>query len=306
MKKIDLHLHLDGSVLVSTAEDILKMDNLKDKMLSTDDNSLEEYLNKFDIPIKVLQTKENIIRVCKDLINTLINNEVIYAEVRFCPLFHTSLLTLDEVVDSVLEGLKSDKVKTNVILCMMRNLSYEENMSIISLAKKYLGKGVCAIDLAGDERKYKLNEFIDLFNIVKENNIPFTIHAGEVDHIDIITAISLGTKRIGHGIKANDKELELIKENNILLEICPTSNIDTKAFNNYNEHNIYDLYRKGVNISINTDNMTVSNIDLNKEYNKLLSSFPFTISDLKKINKVALSYAFLSENEKKELLTKMD
>ena len=167
-----------------------------------------------------------------------------------------------------------------------------------------MNKGVVAIDLAGDEKGHKLKENIELFKIAKEKNIPFTIHAGEVDDIDVIDAINLGVTRIGHGIKSNKEELGLIKEKNILLEVCPTSNIDTKAFDSYNEHNIYNLYKNGINISINTDNMTVSNIDLNKEYKKLIDNFGFTIQDLININKNAIKYAFISEEEKQELLNK--
>lgn len=305
IKKIELHLHLDGSILLDTAKRLSKLDNVEDQMIGANAENLKEYLTKFDLPISLMQTKENLKEVSKDLVNKLEKDNVIYAEIRFCPLFHVKEgLNLDEVIESILEGLKNDKVKTNLILCMMRGFPFEENVKVIDLAYKYLNKGVVAVDLAGDENGYKLKEHLDLFEIAKEKNIPFTIHSGEVDSIDVIDAINIGTKRIGHGIKSTKEQLELIKEKDILLEVCPTSNIDTKAFNNYNEHNIYDLYKEGVNISINTDNMTVSNIDLNKEYKKLLDNFNFTIEDLININKNAIKYAFISEEEKKELLNK--
>ena len=305
IKKVELHLHLDGSILLDTAKRLSKLDNVEDQMIGANAENLKEYLTKFDLPISLMQTKENLKEVSKDLVNKLEKDNVIYAEIRFCPLFHVKEgLNLDEVIESILEGLKNDKVKTNLILCMMRGFPFEENVKVIDLAYKYLNKGVVAVDLAGDENGYKLKEHLDLFEIAKEKKIPFTIHSGEVDSIDVIDAINIGTKRIGHGIKSTNEQLELIKEKDILLEVCPTSNIDTKAFNNYNEHNIYDLYKEGVNISINTDNMTVSNIDLNKEYKKLLDNFNFTIEDLININKNAIKYAFISEEEKKELLNK--
>jgi len=307
IKKVELHLHLDGSIMLDTAKRLSKLDNVEDQMIATNVENLKEYLTKFDLPISLMQTKENLKEISKDLVNKLEKDNVIYAEVRFCPLFHIrDGLTLDEVIESILEGLKNDNVKTNLILCMMRGFSFEENMKVIDLAYKYLNKGVCAVDLAGDEKGHKLKEHIELFEIIKEKNIPFTIHSGEVDDIDVIDAINLGTKRIGHGIKSNKEQLELIKEKQILLEVCPTSNIDTKAFIEYKDHNIHNLYKDGINISINTDNMTVSNIDLNKEYKRLLDNFNFTIEDLININKNAIKYAFISEEEKEMLLRKYE
>ena len=312
LKKIELHLHLDGSVSLELASQLsgLSIDECKKKMQVSDDcESLTEYLEKFAFPISLMQTKENLKVIANDLVDRLERENVIYAEIKIAPMFHQKLgLTYDEIIESVLEGLnKNQNVKTNLILCMKRGLDKSANLEIISLTEKYLNNGVCAIDLVGDEATYKLTDYIDLFKIIKEKNIPFTIHAGEVDMVDLPLAIEIGAKRIGHGVKCIDsKELiNLIKEKNILLEICPTSNIQTKAFDLMKNHPVYDLYKNSINISINTDNMTVSNIDLNKEYYNLINSFNFKISDLEKINKNTVNYTFLSSIEKVKLLEKL-
>ena len=271
--------------------------------------SLTEYLTKFDLPIKVMQKKENLIRISKELVEDLDNDNVIYAEIRFAPIFHINEgLTLEDVVNSVLEGLKSDKVKTNLILCVMRNSSYEDNKRIIDLAIKYKNKGVCAIDLAGDESKYPTSMFKDLFEYARNNDILFTIHAGEAGTInDMIDAIDYGTKRIGHGIKAiesSDIINKLIK-NKIALEICPTSNIQTCVVDSLDNHPIKKLNDNNVLITINTDNRTVSNTTLSKEYELLNKHFNFTKDDFVKFNINAINSSFLNINDKDELIKKI-
>ena len=309
LPKIELHLHLDGSVSLEVASKLtnIKIEELKDKMIVKDEcKSLTEYLTKFPFPISLMQTKENLELIAYDLVNRLEKENIIYAEIRFAPICHTlEGLSLESVVESVLKGLnKNKKVKTKLILCMKRETSKKDNLEVIKLAGKYLDKGVGGIDLAGDEIKYKLDNYKDLFLYAKLNKVPFTIHVGETSSRDIKGAIKLGTKRFGHGVKIieNKELIKLVKKNNILLEICPTSNIQTNVFDEYYNHPIYKLYKDKVNISINTDNMTISNIDLNQEYLKLLNSFKLTIEDLKEININSLNYAFITSEEKLELL----
>ena len=272
MPKIELHLHLDGSVNLDLASKLsnLPLETIKEKMVAKDKcQNLTEYLTKFDFPISLMQTKENLIKIAKTLIQDLENDNVIYAEIRFAPMQHINKgLSLDEIILTILEGLKSEKVKTNLILCLMRNHDYETNLNVINLAEKYLNKGVCAIDLAGDEIKYDINNFQKLFKTAKEKHIPFTIHAGETSSSTaVITAINYGAKRIGHGIKVvNDKQAkELIRQKDILLEVCPTSNVQTNVIDTYSHHPILNFYKKNIPVSINTDNRTVSNITLTEE-----------------------------------------
>lgn len=309
MKKIELHIHLDGSMDPSLASKLsnLPLDYVKDKMIVKKDcQNLSEYLEKFTLPISLMQTKENLELVSKDLVNRLAKDNVIYAEIRFAPMFHTTNLTYEEVVEAVLKGLKSNKnIKTNLILCLMRGMDNKSNQKTLEVAYKYLNKGVCALDLAGDEGNYPLDNYEDFFKQAKKLGIPFTIHAGEVKIEEVKKAIKLGTKRIGHGIHAieDNEVVNLIKENNILLEVCPTSNIQTKAFNDYKEHPIYKFYKEGVLVSINTDNETVSDIDLTYEYQKLIEIFSFTKDDLKNMNINALKHSFLDKESINNLLT---
>ena len=312
MPKIELQLHLDGSVNLDLASKLsnLPLETIKEKMVAKDKcQNLTEYLTKFDFPISLMQTKENLIKIAKTLIQDLENDNVIYAEIRFAPMQHINKgLSLDEIILAILEGLKSEEVKTNLILCLMRNHDYETNLNVINLAEKYLNKGVCAIDLAGDEIKYDINNFQKLFKTAKEKHIPFTIHAGETSSSTaVITAINYGAKRIGHGIKVvNDKQAkELIRQKDILLEVCPTSNVQTNVIDTYSHHPILNFYKKNIPVSINTDNRTVSNITLTEEYIKLYKNFNFTLNDFKQMNIMAINHAFITKEEKEDLLKKI-
>ncbi|MBQ2409162.1 MAG: adenosine deaminase [Bacilli bacterium] len=296
IKKIELHLHLDGSIREETANEILgKKCNLKAKDKCED---LNEYLEKFEIPSIILQTKENLERVAYELALDLKKDNVIYAEIRFAPLKHLNGgLSLDEVITSVLNGLSKVDIETNLILCMMRNDSFNDNKKVIDLAHKY----GFPIDLAGAEAIYKTKDFKELFKYAKSINVPFTIHAGEADGYESIkAAIDFGASRLGHGIKIIDYPdlINEVKEKGITLEVCPTSNVQTNAVNILKDHPIKKLYDMNVNVCINTDNRTVSNITLEDEYNKLKETFNFTNEDFLKMNLMAIEASFAQDKEK--------
>lgn len=305
--KVELHLHLDGSVRLDTASMLTgkSIEEVRSLMIAKEKcHDLNEYLTKFNLANEIMQSQENLTRIAKELVEDLKNDNVIYAEVRFAPLLHTKKgLTGEEVIEAVLLGLKDEDLKVNLILCMMRQFSFEDNLKTIELAIKYLDKGVVAVDLAGAEALYPTANFERLFQIAKDDNIPFTIHAGEADGKDsILSAINFKTKRIGHGVRCiEDKEtLDMINKNNITLEVCPTSNIQTDIFENYHDHPIRKLYDMNILVTINVDNMTVSNIDLTQEYEKLVKNFNFTLKDFKKMNINAINASFLKEELKEK------
>lgn len=311
--KIELHVHLEGSVRISTLAELSGMP-LEETQINAvaplDCKNINNYLNKFELPLLVMQTKDNLTRISREFAEDLKNDEVIYAEVRITPFQHLKNgLTLDEVIDSVLAGLKQINIKTNLILCMMRNESYENNKRIIELAKRYLNKGIVAIDLVGDESLYKTIDFKDLFTLARSLEIPYTIHVGETgDWSSVLSAIDFGATRIGHGIRALENKyiINILKQKNILLEICPTSNVQTGIARSILVHPINELKKLGVNISINTDNRTVSFINLENEYKNLANSFKYGIKEFCKFNKMAINAAFISNQEKIELLMRVD
>lgn len=310
MPKIELHLHLDGSLDKKSIKEKYDLTNkeIQEKMVANEKcKNLNDYLTKFDYPISIMQTKEELEESIINLLNNLKNQNVIYAEIRFAPQFHTKKgLTQDNVVETLIKAKQKVNIKSNLILCCMRgkdnmNLNYET----IEVAKKYLDKGVCAVDLAGAEAIFKTKEYKELFEKAKELNIPFTIHAGEADGPESIkSAISFGTKRLGHGVRCveSDELVNHIINNNITLEVCVTSNIQTCICNSYDTHPVENLYRKGIKITLNTDNMTVSNTTLENEYKKIIENTNLTLDDIINMNINAINCAFISEEEKQELI----
>lgn len=305
--KVELHVHLDGSIRTSTLAKLanISLEQARNEAIAPDKCiDLNEYLSRFSLPISVMQTKENLTQIAFELASDMKEENVIYAEVRFAPMQHISVLSAEEVIDSIIEGLKKVDIKINLLLCMMRNSDEEENKKVIDLAYAYKNNYVVGIDLAGAEALYKTSTFKKLFEYAKELGVNYTIHAGEADGAEsILAAVNFGTARIGHGVRILEDEqlVKLVKDKKILLEVCPTSNVQTNICHTINEHPIKKLIDKELLVSINTDNRTVSNTDLTHEYQYLKEVFKFTKEDFIKFNINAIDHAFISEEEKNKL-----
>lgn len=307
LKKIELHCHFDGSLNPVLAE-YLVGPSVRDKLICNGNGNLAEYLTNFELPIQLLQTRENLTNFARRLAKDLVTDEVIYAEIRFCPLLHLQEdLTPVEVIQAVLEGLQQvPEVKTNLILCMMRNLSFADNVEVINLANAFKGRGVVAIDLAGDEAAQTNAgpEFAELFKRASINGIPFTIHAGEADCFSGVNeAIKLGAKRIGHGVRAIESEytVQQLVKRHIPLEVCLKSNLDTGIYPIISEHPVRKLFDAGAMVTINTDNRTISDTSLEKEYRILRKKFGFTDEDFLHLNLNAAIASFANDATKVQL-----
>ncbi len=311
MPKIDLHCHLDGSlppatirVLAERAGIDLPDDPQRLNVMLTapeDCRSLVEYLTRFELPVACLQTAENLYTAARDLAAEAARENVIYLEVRFAPLLSVNeQLSAEAVVRSVLEGLEEGRrsfgVNYGLILCAMRQHPYEINEQLLPLAEKYLGFGVVAMDLAGDEKGYSAYKHRQLFEEVSRRGIPYTIHAGEADGPESIwAAIELGTRRIGHGISAKDDPglMKYCAEKGIGFELCPVSNLQTKAAQDWDDYPFRLFLDNGMIITVNTDNRTVSDTNLTREFTELQTHCALTTAEIEHLfrNSVAISFA---------------
>ena len=311
---VELHLHLDGSLRPETVWELAKeqgirlpaesAEEVKYKMEVPEDcRTLEEYLERFDLPLLVLQRADAIERVTYELVEDLAKEGVDYAEIRFAPqLSVNGGLTQDEVVEAAIRGAERGmktypEIRVGLILCCMRGADNEAlNMQTVETAKKYLGPVVCAVDIAGAEGLFPTENFAPVFAKVREYGIPMTIHAGEAAGPDSMkTALSFGTKRIGHGVAAiNDPELirRLIDEN-VTLEVCVTSNYHTKVVPAIEMHPIHKLLDEGVHVTVNSDNRTCSRTTLQKEKEVLKEQLGFSDEEIEKMQEYAWEARFL-------------
>lgn len=329
LPKIELHCHLDGSVRPETIIELAKIEGIKlpSYDIETIKNimiapmectSLNEYLEKFEIPVAIMQSKENLKRITYELMEDSAKENIKYIEIRFAPLLHTNKgLSSEEIIQSVLEGIKEGEknydIKGNLILSFLRHMPVETIYEVIEAGKKYLGDGVVAIDLCASEDKGFCEKFIQPFLLGKEYGYKVTIHAGETGiGENVLDAVQmLGAERIGHGIHIkNCKEAyDIVKEKNIVLEMCPTSNVQTKAVDSFEVHPILDFHKDGIKVTINTDNRTVSNTTLTKECHVIKDNFNIDLDIYKNIYFNSVNAAFIDCQTKenlKNLLTELD
>lgn len=315
---IDLHLHFDGSLLPRTVLELAQEqgillpatepDELKLFLAAPEEcGSLNEYLEKFDLPLQVLQTKEAVRKAMYILVSSLKEQGMLYAEIRFAPQLHTKKgMSQEQVVKAALSGMQEALIGSffncKLILCCMRGAdNLGENLLTVRTAATFLGRGVAAVDLAGAEALYPTADFADVFGLAKELGVPFTIHAGEADGPESIqAALAFGASRIGHGVRAaEDPELlARLKEQQIPLEMCPSSNVQTKAVATLAEHPVLDFMRRGLKVTINTDNMTVSDTTIEKEFGLLSRELGMTAEERKTLLLNAADAAFLTAEER--------
>ena len=315
---IDLHLHFDGSLLARTVLELAKEqgialpseepDELKLFLAApTDCGSLNEYLEKFDLPLLVLQTREAVRKGMHTLASSLKEQGMLYAEIRFAPQLHTKKgLTQEQVVKAALQGLQEAAAgsffKAKLILCCMRGAdNREENLLTVRTAAAFLGRGVAALDLAGAEALYPTADYGEVFALAKELSVPFTIHAGEADGPESIrAALRMGASRIGHGVRAGEDPelLEELKEKQIPLEMCPSSNVQTKAVPSLSEHPVLSYLRRGLLVTVNTDNMTVSDTTIEREFRLLKEELGMTPEERRQLLLNAADAAFLAAEER--------
>jgi len=320
LPKIELHCHLDGSLRPETILDIAKKEGISIHCFDTDGirkeitaplecNSLNEYLQAFAIPNLVMQSKESLRRTTFELFEDAAQENVKYMEVRFAPLLHTTRgLEVEEIIESVIDGIKEAEekydIKGNLILSCMRSMSVDRAFEVVEKGKKFIGKGVVGIDLCASEDEGFCERFTEPIALARKYGYRVTIHAGETGiGKNVLEAVELlGAERIGHGVFIKDciEAYKIVKERGVTLEMCITSNVQTKAVNSFNEHPIYDFYKDGIKVTINTDNRTVSDTNMIKESSIIHNEFKITYEDYKQIyyNSVDACFADLNTKEK--------
>lgn len=310
LPKVELHCHLDGSLSQEfLSQELGRNINLSELQAAWDCESLAEYLARFDIPLRCIQTEKALRGTGYDFLRTVAKENIKYVEVRFAPLssVHDDLTT-EKVIRAVLEGLEKGKqefgVDYNVIVCAMRHQSEEQNLQMFRTAREFLGAGVCAADLAGDEASFPMSGFKDLFAQVKKMEMPFVIHAGECgDPQNIADAVDCGASRIGHGIAMGGRpEIQkLCRDAHVGIEMCPISNLQTKAVSGPECYPMREFLDAGLLVTVNTDNRTVSNTSVTTELQFIQEKYGIRDEEIFRLMENAVEASFADDRVKQRL-----
>jgi adenosine deaminase len=321
LPKAELHVHLDGSLRAETLLELAReygkpmpredAESLRDYMHVTDARNLVDYLARFEITLSVMQTAESLERVAYELAQDLAAENVRYAEIRYSPVLHLREgLPLTEAVDAPLRGLHRAQadfgIRTALIICGIRNMEPATSRDLADLTVAYKNRGVVAFDLAGAEYNYPAKKHKDAFYTVINKNMAATIHAGEAYGAESIHQALhyCRANRIGHGTRLfEDRDLmQYVRDFRIPIEICLTSNVQTRAVSSFQEHPLRLYYDEGLCLSLNTDNRLMSATTVSEEYWRAHQYLSFTWHELTDIAIMSFAGAFLPWDEKQAMI----
>ena len=318
LPKAELHCHLDGSMRPETILDIAEKENVKlpthnlkelKQILEVgiECKSLEDYLRPFDITAQVLQTEEALTRATYELAEDAAKENVRYIEIRFAPLWHIRKdLTLNRAIEAVIQGKHKAEahfdIIVGIIICGIRHTSPEDTLKVAEVAVAYKNRGIVGFDLAGAEKNFPAKDHKEAFYLIINNNINTTVHAGEAYGTESIDQALhyVSANRIGHAttLRQDGDLLNYINDHRIPLEMCITSNVQTKAVKKAEDHPAKFYFDLGLRVTLNTDNRLISNVTLTDEYMLGIEKLGFTADDLKYLIINGFKSAFLPFNEK--------
>ncbi|MFO0751036.1 MAG: adenosine deaminase [Myxococcota bacterium] len=322
LPKTDLHVHLDGSLRLST---IIELAHEQGVQLPADDpaglakaihmgevcNDLNDYLKAFDITLAILQDEKALYRAAYELAEDAAKENVRLMEVRYAPILHTRKgLPMTRIVEAVINGLTDARrdfgIVCNVIISGIRHIAIEQSVRLAELAVAYKNKGVVGFDLAGAEYDYPAKKFSAAFSLVRKNNVNSTCHAGEAYGPESINqAIHVcGAHRIGHGTRLREDGdlLNYVNDHRIPLEVCLTSNVQTRAVDDFKNHPLKFYFDFGIRVTINTDNRLITDTTITTELTRAVETFDLDIFQVRQLVINGFKSAFLPFHERQAIL----
>lgn len=312
LPKAELHCHLDGSLRASTllelsgqqdkALPVADADALADWMRVDDARDLNDYLARFDVTLAIMQDAVSLERIAAELVIDASRDGVRYLEARFCPALNTRAgLTNDEVVAAVLQGLSRGERESGtvarLIIVALRSFPMPHALEMAELAVAYKSRGAVAFDLAGAENGFPARLHLAAFDFARKHDMAITVHAGEAFGADSIReALHLcGANRIGHGTRLlEDPSLEeYVVDRRIPLEVCPTSNVQTRVSESFAEHALARYVSIGAVVTLNTDNRMMSGVTLTDEYMRCAQHLGFNLRTLSQLALASFDSAFV-------------
>jgi len=339
LPKISLHDHLDGGLRPQT---IIELADEVGHPVPADEpaalaqwvheqctgGDLVEYLKTFDLTIAVMQTASALERVAKEFVEDLADDGVIYGEVRWAPEQHlTRGLTLDETVEAVQRGIEAGidsvastgrRIHVGQLVTAMRHA--DRGREIAELAVRHRDRGVVGFDIAGAELGFPPSRMRDAFDYLASSFFPATVHAGEADGVESIRGAILDGRalRLGHGVRIMEdiqidhkdgrmdvklgEVAEWVRDREIILEVAPSSNLQTGAWGRELEEHPFDtLYQLGFRVTVNPDNRLMSATSITREMALLADAFGYDLGDLGEFQFNAVAGSFLPLEDREEL-----
>ena len=322
LPKAELHCHLDGSIRPATLLELGReygvamprdtAESMADYMLVRDADNLEQYLSRFGVTLAVLQTAEALERAAYELAVDAWRDGVRYLEVRYAPVLNVRQgLTLAGAVEGPLRGLATAErelgIMSRVIICGLRHLSPATSMELARLAVDFKDRGVVAFDLAGGEHGNPASRHAAAFAHARDHGLHCTCHAGEGDGAASIRSAlhDCGAERVGHATRLFEDPalLSEVKAAGTALEICLTSNVQTRAADSYGTHPLRYYFDEGLNVVLNTDNRLMSGVTLVDEYVTASRELDFSLAELAQIALNGFRSAFVADADKARLLS---
>jgi adenosine deaminase len=315
LPKIELHLHLDCSLsfqaVSALAPSVSREEYQRDYIAPARCANLADFLTGAPKGFHLMQTEDSLRLVTEDVFRQLIDDGVIYAEIRFAPLLHTERGLNPERVVAVVERMverliRETGMQAGLILCTLRHFSEAQSLLTAQLVEKFRGSRVVALDLAGDEAGFPLDAHVGAYRYAREHGLFRTAHAGEGLGPESVweTLRLLDPHRIGHGTRSieDPKLVEHLRREHIHLEICPSANVQIiPSIGSMEEHPIDRLYRAGVSLNVNSDSRMLTPTNLTREYESLQLTFNWTKHDFLRANLMGLDAAFVDVEMKQRL-----
>ena len=324
LPKAELHVHLDGSLRPATMVDLARKakvplpsydpEPLGRFMLVDDAANLQDYLDRFDLTIPLLQTPEAIERVAYEMVEDAAADNLRYLEVRYCPhLSQRQGLTLDEVMQAELRGLARGErdfgVLARVINCSLRHYDPAVSVEIAECSVALREQGVVAFDLAGGEAGRPPGNHRAAFDVAASGLLGITVHAGEAAGAQSIAdAVQLcHANRIGHGTRLyeNPDLQAYVRDRRILIEANITSNVQTRAVRSASEHPVRAYFEAGLNVTLCTDGWLMAGVSLSDEYWLAHTDLGFSRPEIDQLILNGFAGAFLPWPERLDLLSRV-
>jgi adenosine deaminase len=325
LPKVELHRHLEGSLRVPTMMEIVRAHNLDVKNTGylrplvqvdhEDPYTFENFLSKFGTLRLFYKSPEIIKRITWEAIEDAALDNIRYLELRFTPvaLSRAEGFPMAQVVDWVLESVKQAAARYQILVRLIVSINRHESISqaqkVLEIALDRMDRGIVGIDLAGNEAEFSAAPFGDLLSIARDEGLRLTVHAGEWGSSDnVIQAIrKFGAERIGHGIRVMDdpEAIALAKDCGTVFEVCLTSNLHSGVVEKLSDHPIQRMLDEGLNVTINTDDPSISRINLSTEYQLIREQIGVPIEIIGERIQAAAQAAFLPDKLRKRLAGKI-